>query len=307
MKKKKPWLLFLAPGLILYSLFVIYPIFSAIQISFYKWNGIGPKHFVGLANYKELFSNPVLLQQLLNALKHSLLIFVLTVLIVIPLQIIFAYMLFSKTKGYSVLRVVIFSPQFISTPVIVFLFTLLLDSNIGLINKFVTVIGMPFLAQPWLGMPNIAIYVVWLMISWAGFGVGMMYFLSAMNMVSKDDLESAYMDGAGYWMRLWKIVVPQIKPTIYNLILISYITSMTIFDFSYILGGISGGVDGSVDVLSLVFYRIAFGDNNPLGGNLSANSMGMGTTIAVVLFLVIFVVSAFQVWASLRGSDDQNG
>jgi ABC-type sugar transport system permease subunit len=71
------------------------------------------------------------------------------------------------------------------------------------------------------------------------------------------------------------------------MVLISYIVSMTIFDFSYILGGTSGGIDGSVDVMSLFFYRIAFGDNNPLGGSISQNSMGMGTTIAIVLFFII--------------------
>lgn len=305
MKKRRPYLWFIAPGFLLYCLFVVYPIFSAARISFFKWNGIGEQTFVGLNNYKELFTNPVLLNQLTNALKHSLTIFLLTLLIMIPLQIIFAYMIYSKTKGYNILRTVIFSPQFISTPVIVFLFTLLLDSNIGLINNVLTKIGLERLAQPWLGMPSVGIYVVWLMISWAGFGVGMMYFIAAMNMISDDSIEAAYMEGAGYWKRLWLIVIPQIKNTIINLTLISYITAMTIFDYSYILGGISGGVDGSVDVVSLFFYRIAFGDNNPLGGNLSENSMGMGTTIACVLFLVIFIVASLQMYFVMR-KDDAN-
>ncbi|MGL9810037.1 carbohydrate ABC transporter permease [Enterococcus sp. DIV0970a] len=304
MKRKKPFLWFIAPGSIFYCLFVIYPIFSAARISFYRWNGIGEKVFVGFNNYVELFSNPVLFNQLLNALKHSLMLFILTIFIMIPLQIIYAYMIYSKTKGYNVLRTVIFSPQFISTPVIVFLFTLLLDGNIGLVNELLTKVGLESLAQPWLGMPSVGIYVVWLMISWAGFGVGMMYFIAAMNMISDDSIEAAYMEGAGYWKRLWLIVIPQIKNTIINLTLISYITAMTIFDYSYILGGISGGVDGSVDVVSLFFYRIAFGDNNPLGGNLSENSMGMGTTIACVLFLVIFVVASAQMYFVMRKDED---
>lgn len=303
-KKRHAYLIFIIPTFILYSIFVIYPILSAATISLYKWNGIGQKIFVGLANYKELFTNPILLGQLLNALKNSLVLFVLTVLIMIPLQIIFAYMIYSKTKGYNILRTLIFSPQFISTPVIVFIFTLLLDSNIGVINKWLNLIGLSQLAKPWLGMPSIGIYVIWIMLSWAGFGVGMMYFISAMNMVSEDGIEAAYMEGAGYWKRLFIIIVPQIKNTIFNLILISYITAMTIFDFSYILGGVAGGIDGSVDVVSLFFYRIAFGDNNPLGGNLSENSMGMGTTIACVLFLMIFIVSIIQMYFVLRKEEN---
>jgi raffinose/stachyose/melibiose transport system permease protein len=292
---KRPYILFLAPGFILYCLFVIYPIISAANISLYKWNGIGPKQFVGLQNYFDLFSNKDLVSQLLNALNHSLDIFVLTVIVIIPLQIVFAYMIYSKTKGSSFLQAAIFSPQFISTPVIVFIFTLLFDSNIGLVNKVLDQIGLGALAQPWLGLPSIGIYVVWVMISWAGFGVGMVFFIGAMNMIPTDSLEAAYLEGAGYWRRLFVIIVPQIKTTIFNLFLITYISAMTIFDFSYILGGVSGGINGSVDVMSLFFYRMAFGDNNPLGGNISDNSIGMGTTIAVVLFFMIFIVAFFQV------------
>ncbi|MGX6978156.1 carbohydrate ABC transporter permease [Vagococcus elongatus] len=306
LKNKKTYLFFIIPGLFFYALFVVYPIFSAAQISLFKWNGIGEKVFVGFQNYIELFTNPILLGQFGNALKNSLIIFIMTACFMIPLQIIYAYMIYSKTRGSKLLQSIIFSPQFISTPVIVFIFTLLLDSNIGAINNFFSKIGLNFLVKPWLGLPSIGIYIVWLMISWAGFGVGMMYFIAAMNMISTDSLESAYLDGAGFWKRLLLIVVPQIRNTIFNLILISYITAMTIFDYSYILGGVSGGVDGSVDVMSLFFYRIAFGDNNPLGGNLSENSMGMGTTIAVSLFFIIFIVAVFQMILVFR-KDDING
>ncbi|QKE76025.1 sugar ABC transporter permease (plasmid) [Arthrobacter citreus] len=303
-KKKYHYLMFLAPGFLLYCAFVIYPIISAAQNSLYKWNGIGPKEFVGLQNYTALFSNPELVSQLLNAFKNSLIIFVLTVIIIIPIQIIFAYMIHMKTKGHSLLQAAIFSPQFISTPVIVFIFTLLLDNNIGVVNITLKKLGLEFLAQPWLGMPSLGIYIVWLMISWAGFGVGMMFFIGAMKMIPTDSLEAAYLDGAGYWRRLVSIILPQMKVTVLNLILITYISAMTIFDFSYILGGVSGGIDGSVDVMSLLFYRIAFGDNNPLGGNLSENSIGMGTTVACVLFFVIFIVAFIQMYLMVRKEEN---
>ena len=302
--KKHPYLLFILPGFILYCIFVIYPIISAAMNSLFKWNGIGPKTFVGLQNYIDLFTNKVLLSQLINAFKNSITIFLFTVLFVIPLQIIFAYMIYSKTKGHSLLQAVIFSPQFISTPVIVFIFTLLLDSNIGFFNLLLAKLGLDFFSKPWLGMPSLGIYIVWLMISWAGFGVGMIFFIGAMKMLPTDCLEAAYIDGAGYWRRLVTVVIPQIKTTILNLVLISYVTSMTIFDFSYILGGVAGGINGSVDVMSLFFYRIAFGDNNPMGGNLDENSIGMGTTVAVVLFLLIFIVAFFQVYLMTRKGED---
>ncbi|MBV7504359.1 sugar ABC transporter permease [Bacillus sp. sid0103] len=298
--KKRPFILFIAPGFLLYTVFVIYPIFAAANISLYHWNGIGPKTFVGFQNYVELFSNKELLAQLMNALKHSLMLFVLTVIVIIPIQILMAYMIYSKTKGYQIFQAAIFSPQFISTPVIIFIFTLLLDSNIGLVNKVLEAVGLGEYAKPWLGLPNLGIYIVWLMISWAGIGVGMMFFVGAMKMIATDSLEAAYIDGAGFWRRLFYIIIPQIKVTILNLVLISYIFGMTIFDFSYILGGISGGIDGSVDVMSLFFYRMAFGDSNPLGGSISENSMGMGTTIACVLFFMIFILALIQILLMYR-------
>lgn len=296
--------MFLTPGIILYSVIVIYPIFAAANISLYRWNGIGDKVFVGVNNYIELFTSPNLFAQMTNALKNSLLIFALTVIIVIPIQIIMAYLIYSKTRGKSILQVAIFAPQFIATPVIIFIFALIFDGNIGIFNKLLEVIGLGQYTKPWLGIPEYGIYIVWGMISWAGIGVGMIYFLGAMKMISFEEIESAYLDGAGFWKRLYYIVIPKVKMTILNLVLLSYIFGMTIFDFSYIIGGISGGINGSVDVMSLFFYRMAFGDTNPLGGTITANSMGMGTTIACVLFFMIFVIALIQILIVYRKEEE---
>lgn len=293
--KKRPYLFFILPGFVMYAIFVVYPIFAAGQLSLFHWDGIGEKVFVGLNNYKELFASADLMIQMLNALKNSLSIFVLTVLIQIPVQLIMAYMIFSKAKGHNIMQVAIFSPQFISTPVVVFIFTLLLDKNVGVVNKVMEMVGLGAYTRSWLGIPEYGIYIVWAMITWAGIGVGMMYFISAMKMLDMECLESAYIDGAGFWKRLWYIVLPQVKMTILNIVLIGYIFSMTVFDYSYLLGGTEGGVNGSVDVMSLFFYRMAFGENTPYGGHISSNSIGMGTTIACVLFAMVFLVALLQI------------
>lgn len=302
--KKRPYIWFLLPGLILYTVFVIYPIFSAAQISMYRWNGIGEKVFVGFGNYKELFTTPDLMDQMINALKHCLMIFALTIIVIMPTQIVMSYTIYTKAKGKNFFQAAIFSPQFISTPVIVFVFTLLFDGNIGIVNQLLKGVGLGELARPWMGIPELGIFIVWIMISWAGMGVGMTYFLGAMNMLPTDCLEGAYLDGAGYWRRLFSMILPQIKMTVLNLFLVSYIVSMTIFDYSYILGGTAGGINRNMDVMSLFFYRMAFGDTNPLGGNISENSMGMGTTIAVVLFFMIFIVALFQMILMIRKEKD---
>ena len=303
-RKRRPYIWFLLPGFLLYLAFVIYPILAAGKLSLFEWNGIGEQVFVGFRNYKELFSAPDMMGQMLNALKNSLILFALTVLIQVPIQLIMAYMIYSKARGKSYFQVAIFSPQFIATPVIVFLFTLLFDGNVGVVNRVMEAVGLGEYTRSWLRVPEFGIYIIWAMITWAGIGVGMMYFISAMKMIGMDSLESAYMEGAGFWKRLWYIVLPQMKMTILNIILVGYIFCMTVFDYSYLLGGTAGGINGSVDVMSLFFYRMAFGDNNPLGGRISNNSVGMGTTIACVLFAMVFVVALIQILIVYRGGKD---
>ncbi|HHY82447.1 MAG TPA: sugar ABC transporter permease [Clostridiales bacterium] len=303
--KKRPYILFLVPGIILYTALIIYPIFSAMQLSLYEWNGIGPKTFVWIRNYVELFTDDFLMSQFTNALGNSLKLFALTVFIQTPLQIIFAYMVYSKMKNHRLAQITIFAPQFISTPIIVFIFRLLLDDNVGVINNLFRIIGLNALAKPWLGVPELGIFFMYLMITWGGIGVGMTFLIGAMNMVSVDGLEAAYIEGAGYWTRLLKVILPQIKATIINLILIAYIYAMTMFDFSYVLGGNTGGVGGSIDVMALFFYRIAFGDSNPVGGKISSNSIGMGTTIACVLFVLIFAISLLQIIYMSKSEEDR--
>jgi len=240
-----------------------------------------------------------------NALGNSLKLFALTVFIQTPLQLMMAYMIYSKMKGHRFAHIAILAPQIISTPVIVFIFRLLLDTNVGVVNGLLELIGLGQFVRPWLGIPELGVVAMYCMITWGGIGIGMTFFVGAMNMVDKAGLEAAYMDGAGYWTRLVKIILPQIKTTLVNMILVSYIYSMTMFDFSYVLGGNTGGVGGSIDVMALFFYRIAFGDSNPIGGKIAENSVGMGTAVACVLFLLIFVVALFQVMLMNKG-DAQN-
>ncbi|MDD2393517.1 MAG: sugar ABC transporter permease [Eubacteriales bacterium] len=301
--KKRPYIFFLIPGLIVYTALVVYPIISAMQLSLFRWNGIGEKVFVGFNNYKALFTDDYLMKQFANALINSIKLFLLTTLIQTPLQIIMAYMIYANMKGHRFTHIAIFAPQIISTPIIVFIFRILLDSNVGVVNNLLELAGLGNLARPWLGIPELGVAFMYLMITWGGFGIGMTFFLGAMNMVSKDGLEAAYIECAGFWQRLFLVILPQIKITVINLVLVGYIYSMTMFDFSYILGGNTGGIDGSIDVMALFFYRIAFGDSNPVGGKISENSVGMGTTIACVLFLLIFVIALLQIFLINRKDD----
>ena len=291
---KRPYLWFILPGFILYSIFVIYPIFSAAQLSLFQSNGFSEKVFVGFNNYIELFTNSELKRQFLNALKNNAILVVLNVGLLIPIQLYFAYVIYTRVKGYRFFQTMIFAPQFITTSVIVFLATLVFDQNIGIFNEFLQLIGLGEHARNWLGVPGYEVLTLFIMNAWAGVGFSMIYFVAAMKMLSDEVMEASYLDGAGYWRRFFSVIIPQIRSSIVNIAMISYIAAMTLFDFSYLLGGVSGGINNSMDVMTLFFYRITFGTTGAMGGTVSTNSVGMGTTIAVVMFAIIFVVALIQ-------------
>ncbi|CAM4297197.1 MULTISPECIES: carbohydrate ABC transporter permease [Paenibacillus] len=291
---KKPYLWFILPGFILYSIFVIYPIFSAAQLSLFHSNGFGAKVFVGFDNYIELFTNSELKRQFLNALKNNVILVVLNVGLLIPVQLYFAYVIYTRVKGYRIFQTMIFAPQFITTSVIVFLATLVFDQNIGIFNELLNIIGLGEYARNWLGIPGYEVITLFIINAWAGVGFSMIYFVAAMKMLSDEVMEASYLDGAGYWRRFFSVIIPQIRSSIVNIAMISYIAAMTLFDFSYLLGGVSGGINNSMDVMTLFFYRITFGTNGAMGGSVSTNSVGMGTTIACVMFAIIFVVALIQ-------------
>ncbi len=301
--KKRPYIFFILPGFLLYSLFVVYPIFSAFFTSLTEWSGIGPKSFVGFDNYIELFKNKQFFTQLTNALKHNLIIFALNTGVVLPVQIYMAYTIYNGIRGYRFFQSMIFAPQFISSTVIVFMGTLVLDMNIGIFNRILEWIGLTGWVRPWLGLPQYGIYIVWLLAAWAGVGVGMMFLVGAMKMIPEENMEAAIIDGAGYWRRLFSIILPQIRTTIFNLLILTYIFSMTSFDFSFLLGGVAGGINYSLDVMSLFFYRVAFGSDGEIGGTLDRNAMGMGTTIACVMFCFILIMALLQLYFSYRKSE----
>ena len=295
--KKRPYIFFILPGFLIYTILVVYPIFSAFSVSLTKWNGIGGKTFVGFGNYVQLFTSQELYTQFYNALGNNLTLFLLGSVVTLPLQIYMAYMIYNKVFGHNYCQVMTFSTQFISSPIILLMSTLLLDSNVGLVNKLIEITIGPEYVRQWAGLPEYGIYIVWVMMTFSGIGIGMLFLIGAMKMVPVDIIEASRIDGAGYWGVLFRVILPQIRVTVLNLLIVTYITMMTAFDYNYVMGGAngSGGIRNVYDSLSLFFYRVSFGNIGQMGGTLSTNAMGMGTAIACIMFMMTFIVSMFQV------------
>lgn len=298
--QSRPFIWFILPGFLLYSVFVMYPILAAGYISLFKWDGIGEKIFVGFGNYVSFFADEALFKQFLNAFKNSFTLFLLNALVTLPLQLVIAYLIHSKIKGYKFIQTILFSPQLLSAPIIFFMALLMLDVNLGLVNNLLESIGLGSWVRPWLGSVEYGIIVIWVLGLWAGIGVFVLFFVGAMKMINQEIVEAAYIDGSGYWGTFLRIIIPQIKVTITNMFVLTYIIAMTLFEFSYVVGGQAGGVEYSVDVLTLFFYRNTFGSGGSFGGTYNPNQMGMGTTIACLIFVIVFVIAAIQVLMTYR-------
>lgn len=152
--KRKPWAGFILPGFILYTVFMILPLFTAIYYSFFQWSGLGPKIWIGLENYRSLFTDQRLSGIFWNALGNNFK-FVATALgVIMPLQLLLAYLIDLKILGYRFFQTIIFLPYVISTTIVGFISLLVFDPNIGVINEFLRFIGKEHLTSAWFGDPR---------------------------------------------------------------------------------------------------------------------------------------------------------
>lgn len=293
MKQKTHKLLpFILPGLILYSLFVIYPLFSSLFLSLFSWPGVGPKQFVGLSNFKEIFFG-YYSKELFNAFFNNIYFFVLTTVLELGLGFIIALMLATKIRGYKFFRTFVYIPNMIPLVLVGYLWVLFLNPQIGLINNLLKLIGLDNLARPWLGEPNLALTVIIFTNVWRNIGFYILVLLAAILDIEPSLIEAAYIDGASNTKIVKNIIFPLTFSTFRTLIILLFIWTFNIFDIIYAMEGAQAGPFRSTDVLGTLFYRTAFG-----GLGSAALDMGLGAAITVFIFIIVMPISILYVYLS---------
>jgi raffinose/stachyose/melibiose transport system permease protein len=287
--KKRPYILFLLPGLILYLTFVIYPMFSAFSLSFYDWAGYGVKKFIGLQNFYNLIFDPRISKMFFNAIRNNVFYVTIELVVIMPLQILFAYLIYQKIKGHRLFQTLIFMPNVISTSVIGFFIMIVFDPNIGILNSILKWAHLESWQSGWFGEPQLAFPLLMMVVTWVGVGYGMMLFIANLKGISEDILEASMIDGASGSKRFFHIILPQLWPSLTNIIVLDTIWGLTVFDIPFIVGGSQGGVNNSLDFLNIFFFRYAFG--NSYSGE---TAVGFGAAISVVLFILVLLVSIIQ-------------
>ena len=283
------------PAIIVFVGLVIFPVALAAYYGFYRWQGYGPPtDWVGLGNYKIIFTDPTFQQ----ALEHNGLIVVLSLVIQGPLAIGLALLLNQKIRGRALIRVLIFVPYVISEVIVGTGFSLMLQDT-GALNDALHNIGLGFLATDWLANPNIALWTLMAIITWKYIGFAVILMLAGLQSIPDELSEAARIDGASYWQVQRHITLPLLGPTIRIWAFLSIIGSLQLFDLVYIIWG--QYISGTAGTSTMATYMA-------LNGRLAGN-YGYGSAVAVVMFLISLIVALcyqrFVLHRDLRGAVTQ--
>jgi raffinose/stachyose/melibiose transport system permease protein len=271
-KKARTILLFVLPALLVYSVFILYPILATFNYSMYDWNGVqAQKAFVGLDNYVSLFTDSTFWQ----ALKNNMLLVLVSVFIQIPLGLVMALVLFSPIIGKKFLNVIYFLPYLMSTVAIGLLWIFMYDPINGPVNQLVQLFG--FNSVPWLADKNTAMIAILIVVVWQFSPFYMILFKAAMVGIPDELYEAASIDGANGTQKFYYITLPALIPTFVTSSILAIVGSLKAFDIFYIMTG--GGPGGATEILGTYMYKQGF----------IHFSMGYASTIAAVMFLIAFV------------------
>jgi len=274
-------------GLLLFSLG---PILAALSLAFFRWDNLTPPEFVGLANWKRLFADPLFWK----ALGNTLYFVVGTVPTGVVFSLLLALLVNVPLRGIGLFRTLYFTPVVTSTVAVALVWTWFYDSNYGVFNFLIErafeLVGLP---PPkgiaWLNDPRTAMPAIMAMSVWKGLGYNMVIFLAALQNVPRDLYEAASIDGANRIRQFWHITLPGISPVLFFVVVTSLIGSFQVFDQVYIMAR-DGRPANSTLTLVYYLYQNAFRHLD----------MGYACTIGMALFTILGVITAFQMFTQKR-------
>ena len=264
--------LFVLPALVGTLIFIVIPIICSFGLSFTQWDLLNDIKFVGLENYKVIFTEPLFMKILINTIVYALSVTVFGV--TIPL--ILAYILNCKIRGSEFFKTAYFLPFITPMIVIGIIWEWIFDPNIGILNNILR-IHINWLYDANFAMPALIIVSVWKLI-----GYNMILFLSGFSTMNNEILEASKIDGANEYETFKFISVPLLSPTIFFVVIITAISSFQVFDLIYVMT--QGGPLDSTNVLVYSIYKNAFEYFN----------VGKASALAYVLFAIVLILTIFQ-------------
>jgi multiple sugar transport system permease protein len=273
-------LLFVAPYLAVFTVLIVYPLFSGMWLSLHKADLFGGSQFIGIENYARLFRDAVFLTSIRNTCYFVLLTVPALTLIGLGL----ALALNDNSRRSAILRGLFFSSSVLSVTIVTLIWRMVLIPDGGLVSNLLATIGLPaipFLSDAHLAMPAIAITTIWWCI-----GLPMMLFLAALQQVPADLYEAAALDNAGRWRTLLSITLPSIRRTAVVVVVIEIILQFQLFGQAQIMT--LGGPNNASLPIVLFIYQIGF----------QRWDIGYAAAASEVLFCIILAAAMTQFFAA---------
>lgn len=268
--------LFLLPAIVLFLLFVVYPILQSIYYSLFNWNGFGPAvDFVGLDNFRNILKDRVFL----IALRNGFLIIVLSLSVQLPLSLILAVLVGRDLPGRVFFRTVFFLPYVLSEVIaaLMWLFILNPDPDRGFINAIIIFLGGR--AQPWLGSTTLVLPAIFAALTWKYFGYHMLLFMAGLQNIPAEIEEAGRVDGVNTLQNFFYITLPLLSSTIRTSAYISVLGSLQQFILVWIMS--KGGPVNASEMMATYMYRFGF----------VRFQLGYGSAVAIYMFLLCLTFS----------------
>ena len=275
-QKRKLLLPFLAPALLLYGTFFLYPAAKTFYVALTSWQGVTTNlPFVGLANFRRLAHDPIFQGTISNTFKFA----VMGAFVLFPLALFLAYATSEKLFGARTFRFIILAPVALSVATAALLWKFILNPNFGLLNALLGAIGLDSLERPWLGLTTTAMPAVVFATVWHGVGIWMIFFAAAITRVPVDLKEAARIDGASSFAIFRHIVFPLIWDVTRILLVLWVINALQAFAFIWAMT--QGGPLNATNVFGSYLYEVAFQESR----------YGYAAAIAVVMFFFVLVLT----------------
>lgn len=281
-----PWatvVLFLLPAILLYAVFVLYPIVQSARYSLYEWNGFGPlDDFIGLDNFRDVFGDA----RFRSALTHNVILIVLSLLLQLPAALALAMLLNARIKGRAVMRTVFFAPYVLSEVVTGVVWRQILRPD-GLLDQSMDGVGLGGWTQGWLSDPDVVLYALFFIVSWKYFGFHMILMLAGLQQIPHELKEAASIDGASAWTTFRYVTFPLLMSTVRVSVFLSVIGALQLFDMVWVTT--KGGPIGSSSTMSTYLYD-RFRDSR----------FGFASAVSIVIFGCSLIIALLYQRFALR-------
>lgn len=272
-KVYKGW--YMAPAFLIFFVLFLLPSIIGLFFSFTNWNSMSDTvKFIGLDNYKKIFSDPAMWKVFGNNVFYA----VMTSLLKAGVGLALAIALNRHLKGRNALRTLFFLPMCIANLIVGLVFQQILHPTNGILNSFLSTIGLSGLTQAWLIDPNVVMWSCVAIEVWKAAGFNMIIFLAGLQAVPQEMYEACDIDGATGWQKFSRVTFPLIMPSVVINMLLNVISGLKVFDVIFTLT--NGGPGRASEVLNItIFKQFSLGD------------YGYGTALNTILFVVLSIIS----------------